>query len=57
MLKELNPALMKEAENTARLDNLEQRLDGLTNGMSSLEGLMTEVRALLKSSSKKSKEE
>ena len=57
MLKELNPALMKEAENTARLDNLEQRLDGLTNGMSSLEGLMTEVRALLKSSSKKPKEE
>ena len=57
MMRELNPALVRDAENTARLDNLEQRLDGLSNGMSSLEGLMSEVRALLKSSSKKPKEE
>ena len=57
MRQELNPMLQKEAETTARLDNLETRLDGLSNGMSSLEGLMSEVRALLKSNPKKPKEE
>ena len=53
MEKELNPALVKEAENTQRLDNLEQRLDGLTNGMASLDGTLNEIRALLKSGSRK----
>ena len=57
MSRELNPALMREVKNTERLDNLEQRLDGLTSGMSSLEGLMSEVRALLKSSNRSKKEE
>ena len=53
MEKELNPALVKEAENTQRLDNLEQRLDGLTNGMASLDGTLSEIRGLLKSSGRK----
>ena len=52
MKRLLNPALQKEAENTQRLDNLEQRLDGLTNGMTSLEELMAEVKSLLKSNGK-----
>ena len=56
--KALNPALVKEAENTRRLDSMEQRIDGLSNGISSLEGLVSEVRALLKSNSiKKTKED
>lgn len=53
----LNPALQREAENTQRLDNLESRLEGLSNGMSSLEGLVSEVRALLKSGGKPNKKE
>lgn len=52
MLKELNPALEREAENMARLDNLEQRLEGLTSGMASLDGTLNEIRALLKSNRK-----
>lgn len=58
MEQELNPDLMREAQNTHRLDMMEQRLNGLSDGMSTLEGLMAEVRTLLKSNNtKKSKED
>ena len=57
MKQALSPALKKEAETAARLDSLEKRLDGLTGGMSSLEGFMTEIRALLKSNGRITKKE
>lgn len=55
---QLNPALAQEQQNLQRLNTMEQRLDGLTNGMTNLEGLLSEVRSLLKSgNTKKSKED
>ena len=53
----ISPSFKKEAETNARLDSLEKRLDGLTGGMSSMEGVMTEIRALLKSNGRITKKE
>lgn len=55
--QENDPALQKEMRNTQRLDTLEQRIEGLTSGMASLEGIMSEVRTLLKSGGKKPKDD
>lgn len=53
----VSPSFKKEAETKERLDNLEKRLESLTGGMSSMEGIMTEVRALLKSNGKLTKKD